>query len=168
MNNQSKWVPVAVLASLFLAGASAFAGPGKEGKEHGGAGKEHPRAAAAGERMGKLQELGKELNLTDDQKKQIKEATAPYRDTMRSQVKAVADKRLALRDAVTSDGANESAIRAAATELGKAAGDAGVTGSKIYAGIKAVLTPEQVKKLEEYRKENREALEKFIDASGND
>jgi Spy/CpxP family protein refolding chaperone len=173
VNIKSKIVTVAVLGSLMLTGASAFAGPGKEGKEL-----KQERAGAGGaggagahllkDRIERAGELAKELNLTAEQKKQMKEAAGPFRETMRAQMKTVVEKRQALRQAVIADNANETSIRAAATDLGKAAGDAAVTGSKVYAAIKPILTADQLKKLEAFRKENKDAMDKFLEGAGND
>ncbi len=161
MKINSKWVAVGLLGAITLVGMGAGAA-----KETGG--HERPGIRFLKERFGKAGELGKELNLTDDQKKKMKEAVAPYRETMRGQVKKVVEARQALRAAATADNASESTIRSAAGDLGKAAGDATVTGSKIYAAIKPILTADQLKKLEDFRKENKEAVDKFLDGAGNE
>lgn len=161
MKNRTKWLAAGLLGAVTLVGMGA--GAAKEAAGH-----ERPLMKFIQERMGKATEMGKELGVTDEQKKQIKEAVAPFRDQMRQEIKVVVEKRQALRDAVTAPGANEGAIRAAAEQVGKAAGDAAVTASKIYAAVKPILTPEQVKKLDEFKKNNREAVDKFLDGAGKD
>jgi len=70
-------------------------------------------------------------------------------------VKAVAEKRRALRELIRADSPKEDAIRKAADELGKAAGDAAVVMVKTRSQVRELLTDDQRKKLEkleEYRK----------------
>jgi Spy/CpxP family protein refolding chaperone len=164
MKISAKWMTVGALGVAALVGMGAGAAKHHEG----GGGHERPGMRFMKDRLGKAGELAKELNLTDDQKKKMKEAAEPYRETMHGQVKKVMESRQALRAAVTADNASETAIRSAATELGKAAGDAAVTGSKIYAAIKPILTAEQLKKVEDFRKENKDAVDQFLDGVGKD
>jgi Spy/CpxP family protein refolding chaperone len=88
------------------------------------------------------------LDLTDDQHDKIETILDTSRDKVEKAQKAVGTARKALDDAVAGD-ANEAAIRSAATALGAAIGDEAVLRAATMKEIKAVLTAEQLKTLEE-------------------
>ena len=94
--------------------------------------------------------IGAWLNLTDEQKTQIREIQEQGKADAEAAQEAVADARDALHDAVIG-GAAETEIRAAATALGGAIGNQAVLHAKTVAAAKAVLTDEQRKKFDEMR-----------------
>jgi Spy/CpxP family protein refolding chaperone len=87
------------------------------------------------------------LDLTDEQKAQIRKIREEAKSDAEAAEKAVADARDALHDAVIG-GAAEEQIRAAATALGEAIGNQAVLHAKTLAAAKAVLTDEQRKELD--------------------
>jgi Spy/CpxP family protein refolding chaperone len=133
----------------------------------GPAGDELPAARPAGMllsgQLGRLLELRSELDLTADQRSQIREIVKSHRQELSSVIKPVVEKRRALRDATLAENASEAAIHTAADELGKAIGDAAVVGSKIKVEVRQVLTPEQQEKISQFRGESQSAVDKFLD-----
>jgi len=109
-----------------------------------------PNSSATG-----IMQLVRRLDLTDEQSEQIKETIKTNREKIQAAQKAVAEARKALNEAVV-EGADEAAIREAATAVGKALGDAAVLRANTTASVKAILTEEQRTKLEELRKEGQE------------
>ena len=95
----------------------------------------------------------RELNLTDAQREQVRTIMESHRD----QQKAIGDRmqaaRKALHDAIAAENLDESAIRAAAADLGTIEADAAVLQAKIRGEVFALLTPEQAKKAKELRSE---------------
>jgi Spy/CpxP family protein refolding chaperone len=112
--------------------------------------------------FGHLLALRSELDITTEQRTQIREIVRSHRQELATVLKPVAEKRRALRDATLADSRNEAAIRAAADELGNAIGDAAVVGSKIKAEVHAVLTPEQREKIGEFRGQSQTAVDRFL------
>jgi protein CpxP len=97
------------------------------------------------------------LDLTDAQRDQVKAIMESHRDEQ----KAIGDRmqaaRKALHEAIAADTFDEAAIRAKAAEIGAIEADAAVLQAKIKSEVFAILTPEQVKKANEFRSnmENR-------------
>jgi Spy/CpxP family protein refolding chaperone len=87
------------------------------------------------------------LDLTGEQKTQIRKIREDAKPDAETAAKAVADARDALHDAVTG-GATEEQIRAAAATLGEAIGNQAALHAKTLAAVKAVLTDEQRKELD--------------------
>ena len=112
--------------------------------------------------IGRLMVLRSELNVTDEQRAQIREVLVSRRPAIAETVKSVRDKRVALRNAVLSGKADEAQIRAAAEELGKAIADAAVKGSKLRNEIAPILTDEQQKLIGKFLAENDAAVDKFL------
>lgn len=112
--------------------------------------------------FGRLLVLRSEMNVTEEQRAQIREILVAHRPAIAETVKSVRDKRVALRDAVLSGEADEAQIRAAADELGKAIADAAVKGSKLRGEIAPILTEEQRGLIATFFEENDAAVDKFL------
>lgn len=113
--------------------------------------------------FGRLLELRSELNLTTEQRKQIRDVVVSHNTEIATAIKPVVEKRRALREATLAANVDETAIRTAANDLGKAIGDAAMIGAKVKAEVRAVLTPEQQKKLDEFRGASDSAVDSFLD-----
>ena len=133
-------------ATLHAANAAAATNPLAE---HSGKG---PLRNFISGQIGRLITLRSELDLSDDQKSQIKAIVVKHREEIVGVVKPLIEKRRAMHEAMLSkDGTDEAAIRAAADSLAKPIGDAAVLGAKIRAEARGVLTPDQLKKVSEFR-----------------
>lgn len=119
------------------------------------------RMLASGQ-FGRLLTLRSELGVTPEQRAAIREILKSHKAEFATALKPVAEKRRALREATLADNANESAIRAAADELGKAIGDAAVLGAIIKAKMHEVLTPEQRQKISQFREQSDTAIDHFL------
>jgi Spy/CpxP family protein refolding chaperone len=160
---------IVVMAVLALVGGLVIAGPG--GGPGWGRGPAHRGGPGMGMGMGMgpgmglrmqgagpmgpphsnaLGAIGAWLNLTDEQKAQIREIQEQGRKDAEAAEDAVVDARDTLHDAVIG-GAAETEIRAAATALGEAIGNQAVLHAKTVAAAKAVLTEEQRKRFDEMR-----------------
>src|SRR5262245_5291116 len=100
---------------------------------------------------GRMMTLRAELGVTTEQRNEVRKIVVSHRTEIAAVAKPIVEKRQALREAVMAPEPNESAIRAAANDLGKAVGDAAVLASKVKPEVFKVLTPEQQKKLENFR-----------------
>ena len=117
--------------------------------------------------IGRLMTLRSEMDLTPEQRRQIKTIVQSHRKEIADVAKPLIEKHRALRDATLAPTMDEKAIRAAAEEMGKSIGDAAVLAAKIKAQVRAVLKPDQLQKLEEFRKHADQATDEFIQKMAN-
>jgi Spy/CpxP family protein refolding chaperone len=134
------------------------------GRGHGEGG---PLRALMSGQVGRLLTLRSELDLTTEQKESIHKIVESHRQEIRDVIKPVVEKRRALRDATIATTPDEKAIRAAASDLGNALGNAAVLGSKIKAEVVTVLTPEQKQKVDEFRKHADAAVDHFFEETAS-
>ncbi len=116
----------------------------RAGKAFGG-----PRMES-GSIVGMILKMKEELGLSDSQVELLKALKGEVKEQMKAGQDAVKAKREALQEAVKS-GAEESVIRAAAAELGKALGDQAVLKVSTKAKIDGILTEDQKSKLKELK-----------------
>ena len=148
-----------LLASLLAVGTGVSVGAGPGAADDGGA---HPlRNLLTGE-LGRVLTLRSELNVTDEQRAEIKKIVVSHRSEIAAVAKPIVEKRRALREATLAENPNESTIRAAANDLGKSIGDAAVLASKVKPEVFKVLTPEQQKKVENFRADSDSAVDRFL------
>jgi len=163
-------VMACVLAPLAMAGPNDGPGGqrGPHGKgggsfgPHGGGGFQGrfqgPEAGVGNNFAGMLLEgLGKRLNLTDDQKAQIKAILEVNMENMETARKSVGDSMMALNEAAGNG------VKAEIIAAGKAVGDAfteqALQRANIAKQAKAVLTEEQLAKLEEMKEQMKERMQ---------
>jgi Spy/CpxP family protein refolding chaperone len=113
--------------------------------------------------LGRLLVLRSEVNLTEQQRHQIRDVIVSHRAEIAATVKPVREQRLALRKAVLAEKTDEAAIRAAAEGLGKALGDAAVKAAKLRSDLAPILTPEQRELIHKFLAENEAVVSKFLD-----
>ena len=93
----------------------------------------------------------RELDLTDDQKTQVKSIV----DSHQAEFKAVGEKMRAARDGmqalIEADTLDESAVRAKSVEVAAAEADAAILNTKIRTQTLQILTAEQLAKLKELK-----------------
>ncbi len=160
-----KWIVggLVTLLGMGLVGAAVGAGPGVGGFGwRAGECANRPLVKLIRESVIKLAQLRQELNVSDQQRDQIKGIVKSHKSELAPVVKDLVAKRQALREAVV-NGKTEEEIRAAADELGKAIGDTAVVGSKVVGEVKGVLTTTQIEAIREFRIEREEAVNDFID-----
>jgi len=94
--------------------------------------------------------IAEKLNLTDDQKTQIRTVLRSEKDTVLPLLGKLHDARKDLRAAIHASDANETAVRAAAAKVAAAEGDLAVERMKIYGKIAPILTDEQRQQLSDF------------------
>lgn len=92
-----------------------------------------------------------QLNLTDDQKQQIKAIMANHKDDFTALAGRALPARRALVDAIAAG--DEAAIRQRSGELSAVQTDGALLAAKVHAEVFKVLTPEQQQKAESLRKQ---------------
>jgi protein CpxP len=97
-----------------------------------------------------LQRIAKKLNLTDDQKSQIKAVWGGEKDTLKSLFGQLRAARKNLRAAIHANGANETAVRAASAKVAGVEADLAVERMKLYGKIAPILTDEQRQKIADF------------------
>lgn len=169
-----KSLAVAVVAgAVLLAGWGSVAQADPPKREGGRAAwREHFQKSPLGKLItgwiGRAMVLRSELDVTDDQKRQIHSILKEHRRDILTAVRPVVENRQKLQDAVLDESFDEEAIRDAADELGKSIGDAAVTFAKVAGKLRGVMTEEQREKIEKFREANREAVDKFFDTALED
>jgi len=93
----------------------------------------------------------RELDLTDDQKAQVKSIA----DSHQAEFKAVGEKMRAARGGmqalIEADALDESAVRAKSVEVAAAEADAAILNAKVRTQTLQILTAEQLAKLKEFK-----------------
>lgn len=90
-----------------------------------------------------LQRIAEKLNLTDDQKSQIKTILSGEKDTLKNLLGQLHDARKNLRAAIQAGDANETSVRNASAKVAGVEADLAVERMKLYGKIAPVLTDEQ-------------------------
>lgn len=103
--------------------------------------------AAAPARGRMLQRLAQKLNLTSDQRSQIRAILAADRANLAALLGRLHDARRNLRTAIHAADANETTVRAAAAVVAGAEADLAVERMKLYGKIAPILTDEQRRKI---------------------
>jgi Spy/CpxP family protein refolding chaperone len=108
---------------------------------------------------GILQRIADKLNLTGDQRTQIKAILVADKDTLAPLLGAVHDARKNLRTAIRAGDANEASVRAASTKVGAAEADLAVERMKLYGKIAPVLTDVQRQQVADWQ----QGADDFVD-----
>jgi protein CpxP len=103
----------------------------------------------------------RQLDLTDDQRAQVRQVMDSHRDELRAIGERVRAAHRAQRDAVTAAQFDEQAVRTRAAELAAAEADAAVLHAKVHSEVFAVLTPEQQAKAAELKAQREARAQQF-------
>jgi Spy/CpxP family protein refolding chaperone len=117
--------------------------------------------------IARWRQLGSALNLTADQRQQIRGIVESHRAEIAEVVKPLVEKRRALGAATSGGTMDEPAIRAAAADLTQSVGDAAVLAAKIKLEVRQVLTPTQTQQIEEFRRNSDAAVDQFVQELSN-
>ena len=160
------WMAVGGVLVLALVVGGARAAGDKVGKARDRV----AQAADGGREFGVLaQLLGKaaaKLELTDAQKAGIRDKLAGQREAIGGAMGKVRDATRKLDDLTLAEPVDQDAVRAAATELGTALGEAALVKAKVFADIKPLLTPAQIEQLKTLRADMRGKVDKAVGAVG--
>jgi periplasmic protein CpxP/Spy len=109
-----------------------------------------------GEALGLL----RQLDLTDEQRAQVRQVMESHRDELRAIGEKVMAAHRAQNDVVTAPTFDENAIRAKAAELAAVEADAAVLHAKLHGEVFAILTPEQQAKAAELKVEREARMQR--------
>jgi protein CpxP len=148
---------VAVTMAVVSGGASLFAqggpdGPGRRG--FGGRGFGGPGFA----RHGGFGLALRGLDLTDEQRTQVKSIFEQHRDELRKSAERVGAAFRAQREAVSAIPVDEGAIRATSAALAAAQTDSAVLQARVHGEVYQILTPEQQQKAQQLRTERQQRM----------
>jgi periplasmic protein CpxP/Spy len=135
-------------------------GKGEKGKgrqqcgERGRGGMERGKRCGAGRMM-----MMKDLNLTEDQKEQMKAIREKSKEQMKEVHKALGDAHKALREAAASEDIDEAKISELSKSLADNMAEAAILKASIHKEMQALLTDEQKAKCEEKRAEMKKRME---------
>ncbi len=110
-----------------------------------------PGGPGRGGPMGMLPMLGRQLQLTDAQRDQIKAIADSHRDEWKALMDRERTARAALEEAVAADNLDESAIRQKSADLAAVNADVAVARAHAHAEVFQLLTADQKTKLKELR-----------------
>lgn len=103
--------------------------------------------------------IGRDLHLSREQKKALREIVRQHGDELRGATHEVGEARRALRERVLAETLDEAAIRSASERLGATIGAAAVLTARLADEARPILTPaqrERLQKMRERREERRE------------
>ena len=143
----TKWFSITLAAALNIGGWMATPSLAADG------------VAPASPRGRISQRIAEKLNLTDDQKAQIKTVLSSEKDALVPLLGQLHDARKALRAAIHASDANETSVRAAAARVAAVEGDLAVERMKIYGKIAPILTDEQRQKIADFE----QRADSFVD-----
>ncbi len=123
-------------------------------------------SARAPGRGGILQRIAEKLNLSADQRAQIKTILAGEKDTLTPLLTAVHDARKDLRAAIRAGDASETSVRAASAKVASAEADLAVERMKIFGKIAPILTDAQKQQLGELQQRADDFLDRAITRLG--
>ncbi len=152
------------LVTVGVAGA-----PSGESAGHGGfrAWAHTPLGRLVSGNIGRALVLRSQLNVTDEQRSKIGDVLRSHRQEIVATVQSVRARRTALRDAVLAEETDESAIRAAAEQLGDAMADAAVKASKLRSEVAPLLTDQQKDLIADFLKERDESINAMLEKVSN-
>lgn len=142
MNHSSRWLLVGGLVVGISTAALAF-GPGAPLGSGAGPIGALPRPAAV------LARLAHDLELTTEQRLEIRTILTSYRDEVAAEVAAIRSARELQFEAIHADSHDEALVRAAAAGVAAAEAELAVTRSVVVHEVAAVLTAEQREELQE-------------------
>ena len=143
----TKWLSITLAAALNVGGWMATPSLAADG------------AAPVTPRGRMAQRIAEKLNLTADQKAQIKAVLRGEKDTLMPLVGQLHDARKGLRAAIHASDANETTVRAAAAKVAAVEGDLAVERMKIYGKIAPILTDEQRRQIADFE----QRADNFVD-----
>ena len=150
--------------TLLLAYASLSAAPGGRHSHFGPPhGPPSPFRNAMLGHMGRMMVLHSEINITQEQQEKLagimKEHHGEVQPAVKDFILAVRN----LRNKMVADQPQETEIRAAASELGKAIGDAAILASKGVGEAKAVMTTDQLALVKNFLSDEDRSLDKMLE-----
>jgi len=133
-----------VAAAAVLAAAGLFAGRLLAGAVPG---------SGPGGRFGppRFTRIARALDLSDDQKAQVKTILRAHAAEIQAQLKAGQEARRSLHDAILTDPIDEATIRARAADLSRVEGDGAVLYAKVRGEIFPLLRDDQKQKIADFR-----------------
>ena len=114
-----------------------------------------------------FQRVAQRLNLTNDQKTQIKTVLRSEKDTLKPMLAQLHSARQNLRAAIQAGDANETTVRAASAKVAAAEADLAVERMMIYGKIAPILTDEQRRQISEFRQRADGFADRAIAGAGN-
>jgi Spy/CpxP family protein refolding chaperone len=164
-----RWVAGAVMAAVAVATVAAgvthaqqAAGqPGGQAVHAGRGMMGGPGMMRGGRGLAALRVGLAQLNLTEQQKEQVKTILQSHREKAQGLAAQGRDAGRALRESVA-DGADESTIRAKAADVAKVQADLAVFGAQLRKEILGVLSPEQQARAKELRLKALDRAEKAV------
>jgi periplasmic protein CpxP/Spy len=105
--------------------------------------------------------LLRQLDLTEDQRAQVRQVMESHHDELRAIGERVMAAHRAQNDAVTAPQFDEQVVRTRAAELAALEADAAVLRAKVHSDVFAVLTPEQQAKAAELKAQRESRAQQF-------
>ena len=114
--------------------------------------------------MQKVMNLRESMDLSDQQRDQIRQVVKSYRRDIKAQMIDAKEARETMRDAVKKHGADSAEAEEAAAEVGETAASRAKLVARIFEEVRPLLTEEQQKTAEDGRAEISEWIEGRLSA----
>jgi Spy/CpxP family protein refolding chaperone len=155
----AKWAAMVAAAGIAAGGIVVVRARAAEGAQLGA-------VLETGGARGLSGRVAQELDLTKDERKQIRSVLASDRDKIVTLVTAVHDARINLRQTIRTAGVTEIQVRDASAKVASAESDLAVERSVLYGKISPILTAEQLTKLSDLQERADEAVDGAIGVLG--
>lgn len=123
---------------------------------------ERPLAQLVRANLGRALALREELNLSEQQRIELKGLLMAHRQEFKPLAADIVAHKRARRHAVLAEQPNEAMIRAESAALGEAIGDVSVALAGVAAQARTVLTPEQIKLIEDSAAQREAAVDRWL------
>jgi Spy/CpxP family protein refolding chaperone len=107
------------------------------------------------------------LELTEDQKLQIKEILKAHKPAIQPLRKQLIEERRALRDLIQSESWTDTAIKAQVSKVSSIAAEMAVHRAEVYSKVRPILTAEQIQKFMELQKARDLRMDEFFSRATN-
>jgi len=155
---------LAIFLVIVIAAGSAAAWAVQSGATHGGTfWHNSPMKSLIVGKIGRFLVLRSELNITDEQRREIGRIIKSHKEELVPMAKTILDRRQALRKAVLAEPVKEEAIRAKSKELSQAIGDASVLASKVIREARPVLNAKQLERIRKFMDANHQATNDWLE-----
>jgi protein CpxP len=156
--------------ALAILTAVAIGGTFVSGYAWADRGEDHGAGCACSERGGgwkghdhRMHQLTKALDLSKEQKEQIKAIFRKHRDEIAPLRKELVSERRELRNLILSDKPDEAVLREQAKKIAATGGNLAVRWAKVAQEVRTVLTPEQIQKFRALQEKRDRRIDRMME-----
>lgn len=160
MKKMALWLMAVI---ILTAGLGAAAAPSEVKTAAANALSDTPLGRLFQGQVGRMLTLRSQLNLSDEQRDQIRQIIADHKPELAKAAKQIVTQRRAIRDAVIRPDHSEADIRKAAENISQTITQTALLAGQIREKVFAVLTVQQVQLIEKAMLDRQQAVDQWLD-----